>query len=169
MKGDVRMNNLGKVIVVVLLVAAVGIVIAFKNLKAEAEPEPAESLALPKLVDLGAGTCIPCKLMAPILEELKTEFKDRLEVIFIDIRENPNEAKKYQIKLIPTQIFFDGAGKELFRHEGFYSREDILGKWKELGFDFTAKKEVAFSRMEPVIADSRSKDKVCYMCDGDIR
>jgi thioredoxin 1 len=189
MKGEVRMNDLGKVIVVVALIAAVGIVIALKSQKAEptASQEPQagsfspeslgseqiqakarENLALPKLVDLGAGTCIPCKMMAPILEELKTEFKDKLEIVFIDVRENPDQAKKYRINLIPTQIFYDGAGKELFRHEGFYSREDILGKWTEFGFDFTTKKADAFSRLEPAVADSRPKDKVCYMCDGDI-
>ncbi|RKY08892.1 MAG: thioredoxin [Planctomycetota bacterium] len=155
------MNNPGKVIIVVVLIAAVGIVIAFKNQKAEPthsqEPQatsspidssaseqiqanPAETLALPKLVDLGAGTCIPCKMMAPILEELKTQFKDKFEVVFIDVWKNPDQAKKYRINIIPTQIFYDGAGKELFRHEGFYSREDILGKWKEVGFDFAARK-----------------------------
>jgi len=155
------MNNLGKVIVVAVLIAAVGIVIALKNQEAEPtvsqEPQAespsvdssiseqiqsnaAENLALPKLVDLGAGTCIPCKMMAPILEELKTEFKDKFEVVFIDVWKNPDQAKEYQINLIPTQIFYDGARKELFRHEGFYSREDILGKWKEFGFDFAARK-----------------------------
>ena len=183
------MNNLGKVIVVVVLIAAVGIVIALKNQNADPpasqEPQaasssiessgseqmqakPAETLALPKLVDLGAKTCIPCKMMAPILEELKTQFKDKFEVVFIDVWENPDQAKEYRINLIPTQIFYDGAGKELFRHEGFYSREDILGKWKEFGFDFALEKAEAFSRLEPAVADGRPKDKICYMCDGDI-
>ena len=167
MKGDIDMNNLGKVIVVILLIAVVGIVIALKNQKAEptdsqgtqasssgelsgseqGQAKATETSALPKLIDLGAGTCIPCKMMAPILEELKVEFQDKFEVIFIDVRENPDQSKKYGIKLIPTQIFYDGAGKELFRHEGFYSREDILGKWKEFGFDFAAKKAEGFSRL----------------------
>lgn len=101
--------------------------------------EPASALpggALPKLVDLGAGKCIPCKMMAPILEELKAEYKGRLDVVFIDVWENPNAGDPYGIKLIPTQIFFDAKGKELFRHEGFFSKEDILAKWKELGVEF---------------------------------
>lgn len=88
---------------------------------------------LPRLVDLGAGKCIPCKKMAPILEELKREFAGRLEVEFIDLWENPRAGDPYQIRVIPAQIFYDAAGRELFRHEGFYSREDILNKWKELG------------------------------------
>ena len=88
---------------------------------------------LPKLLDLGATKCIPCKKMAPILEELKKEYAGKLEVEFIDVWKTPDEAKKYEIKLIPTQIFFDASGKELFRHEGFFGKEDILAKWQELG------------------------------------
>ena len=90
---------------------------------------------MPRLVDLGAGKCIPCKLMAPILEELKKEYKGRLQVEVIDVWESPDAGKKYKINLIPTQIFFDTAGKELFRHEGFFAKKDILAKWKELGVD----------------------------------
>jgi len=91
---------------------------------------PKESL--PRLVDLGADKCIPCKMMAPILENLKEEYKDQFEVEFIDVWKNPDAGKQYRIKLIPTQIFFDSKGKEVFRHEGFFSKEDILAKWKEL-------------------------------------
>jgi thioredoxin 1 len=90
---------------------------------------------LPKLLDLGAGKCIPCKKMAPILEELKKEYAGKMEVGFVDVWQNPDAANKYGIRLIPTQIFYDAAGKELFRHEGFFGKEDILGKWKALGVD----------------------------------
>lgn len=90
----------------------------------------------PKLVDLGAGKCIPCKMMAPILEELKEEYQGKFDVVFIDVWENKSAGDRYGIRVIPTQIFFDADGKELFRHEGFYSKEDILGKWKELGIAF---------------------------------
>ena len=72
-------------------------------------------------------------MMAPILEELKSECKGKLEVIFIDVWKNPQEGPKYKIRVIPTQIFFDASGKELFRHEGFFSKEDILAKWKGFG------------------------------------
>jgi thioredoxin 1 len=91
---------------------------------------------VPRLVDLGAGKCVPCKMMAPILEELKTEFAGRLDVEFIDVWKNPDAAEPYNIRLIPTQVFLDPQGLELFRHEGFYGRQDILAKWSELGFDF---------------------------------
>lgn len=102
-----------------------------------AAPEAPAEKKLPKLVDLGAGMCIPCQKMAPILEELKKEYAGKLEVEFIDVRKNPDAAKKYGIQLIPTQIFYDSTGKELFRNEGFLGKEDILAKWKELGIKFT--------------------------------
>ena len=88
---------------------------------------------LPKLLDLGANKCIPCKAMAPILDELKKEYAGKLEVEFIDVWKNPDAGKPYGIQMIPTQIFFDASGKELFRHTGFFGKDDILTKWKELG------------------------------------
>jgi len=108
--------------------------------EAKASPATAATIAkLPRLVDLGAGKCIPCKMMAPILEGLKKEYAGRLNVEFIDVWENPDAGKPYGIEMIPTQIFFDAEGKELFRHVGFFAKEDILGKWKELGVDVAAK------------------------------
>jgi len=89
--------------------------------------------ALPRLVDLGADKCIPCKMMAPILAELDKEYAGQLNVVFIDVWKNRAEGTRYGIQLIPTQIFFDASGKELFRHEGFYAKKDILAKWAELG------------------------------------
>jgi thioredoxin 1 len=95
--------------------------------------------ALPRLVDLGADKCVPCKMMAPVLKELTKEYEGRLRVEFIDVWKNPDAGKAYKISLIPTQIFFDAAGKELFRHEGFFSKQDILAKWKELGVNLKSK------------------------------
>ncbi|MCE9614752.1 MAG: thioredoxin family protein [Lentisphaerae bacterium] len=103
--------------------------------------EPAANTAVPRLVDLGAGKCIPCKMMAPILADLKQTYAGRMEVTFIDVWEKPDEAKKYGINIIPTQIFYDAQGKELFRHEGFYGKEDIFAKWKEFGLDLAAAAE----------------------------
>lgn len=97
------------------------------------------SAALPRLLDLGADKCVPCKMMAPILEEIKEEFADNFTVEFIDVWKNPDTAKPFSIRVIPTQIFFAADGTELFRHEGFFSREDILAKWKELGIDLPNK------------------------------
>lgn len=91
--------------------------------------------ALPRLLDLGAGKCVPCKMMMPILADLRESYTGKLEVAFIDVWEDPEAAKPYEIRIIPTQIFYDADGKELFRHEGFFAKEDILAKWKELGVE----------------------------------
>jgi len=96
---------------------------------------PAKQPTHPRLVDLGADKCIPCKMMAPVLTQLRSEYEGRMDVEFIDVWKNPDAGKAYKIKLIPTQIFFDASGKELFRHEGFFSKQDILAKWQELGVD----------------------------------
>ena len=143
------MKNTWKIVIVLLLAVSVFAVVLQKksqsnsgkpqtvvndaNIAAAQTQQANQSAKLPRLLDLGADKCIPCKLMAPILEGLKEEYKSRLEVVFIDVWKKPDEAKKYGIKLIPTHIFYDSNDKELFRHEGFFSKEDILAKWKEFG------------------------------------
>lgn len=134
------MNTRRKVIAVLILAAAVVAVQALKHHQQTSRAIAAsvriqEPTHLPRLVDLGAGKCIPCKAMAPILEELRETQADRFSVVFIDVWENPEAAKPYQFNLIPTQIFFDKDGKEQWRHEGFLGKEEILAKWKELGVD----------------------------------
>ena len=89
--------------------------------------------AIPRLVDLGSDKCVPCKKMAPILERISEEYQGTLIVEFINVRTNPDAGKEWNIRVIPTQIFIDASGKELFRHEGFMAKDAILGKWNELG------------------------------------
>lgn len=151
------MNTTGKIVIVVVLVIAVAAVVNLKRSKTEdtgaaAVEEPVEvtinieaeesvtttsesSKALPRLVDIGSDTCIPCKMMEPILDELKKEYAGSFKVDFLDVKKNPAFAEEYGIRLIPTQIFYDADGKECFRHEGFISKEDILAKWGELGVE----------------------------------
>ncbi len=131
---------------------------------ASAVPSPGR----PRLIDLGADKCIPCKMMAPILEELQKEYAGRIEVVFIDVWKNSDAGKPYGIRVIPTQIFFDASGQERFRHEGFFSKQDILKKWQELGVDLTAKQSAGIVREKPVAADTRPRDRVCSLCDGDV-
>ncbi len=136
------MSKVAKITTVAVLALAICGVIILKQRMSPTyvAQDDVHAKALPFLLDLGAGKCIPCKMMAPILEELKKEYAGSLKVEVIDVEENPDIAEKYQVRIIPTQIFFDAAGKELFRHEGFYSKEDILEKWKELGVQLTKAK-----------------------------
>lgn len=95
-----------------------------------------ESGGIPVLLDLGADKCVPCKMMAPMLEEMKVTFVGQLDVRFIDVWKDAAAAREHGVRVIPTQIFFDEEGYELFRHQGFFSREDMLAKWAELGYVF---------------------------------
>jgi len=181
-EGVSLMNKVGKIGIVVVLIAVVVVVIAVKSNKsgqgtaapgdsrtpAEYMPDQLTGKGLPALIDLGAGTCIPCKLMAPILEELKKEMEGRLVVRFLDLSKYPGLAEVYRISIQPTQIFYDASGKELFRHEGFYSKEDILSKWKEFGVVLSAPQLPAFERLTPAKIDDRPKESICYICDGNI-
>jgi thioredoxin 1 len=144
-KGDRHtMDRLIKIGIVAALGVAVVVAVAVRRnqsgdpVAVTQGPEQVTGKGLPTLIDLGADKCIPCKMMAPILEEMKNEYKGRLDVIFIDVWKDPAPGQRYGINLIPTQIFFDPNGKELFRHEGFFSKEDILAKWNEFGVDLTA-------------------------------
>jgi thioredoxin 1 len=143
------------IIVILLLVVAVVGVMATKNKKSDESsldlnssveqsvPSGSDTntsvavISLPKLLDLGADKCIPCKMMTPILDEIEKTYAGQLNVEFIDVWKDPSAGEKYSIRSIPTQIFYAADGKELFRHEGFFPKEDILEKWKELGVDLS--------------------------------
>ena len=85
------------------------------------------------MVDLGAKKCIPCKMMAPIIEELVREYQGRAAVLFIDVWENPDAAPKFGVRAIPTQIFYDAQGKEISRHEGFMDKASIVAVFQQQG------------------------------------
>ena len=87
------------------------------------------------MLDLGADACIPCKMMAPIMTKLEKEYKGRADIIFIDVWKHPEQAKRFKVKAIPTQIFFDENGKEAGRHVGFLKEAAIVGKLKDLGVE----------------------------------
>lgn len=141
------MNTTTKIAIVIVLITTVAVVLIAKN----RTPVPSVTTVvqqgtntavaspvnqnIPRLLDLGATKCVPCKMMKPILDELKSDYAGKLDVVFIDVWENGEAAKKYGVESIPTQIFFNETGKELYRHVGFMAKEDILAKWKELGFN----------------------------------
>ena len=106
---------------------------AGKEAESRVAQADSQTAKLPRLVDLGKGTCIPCKKMKPILDELTVEYKGRAIVKVIDLRYEPQEAREYGIRLIPTQIFYDAEGNEVYRHEGFMDKQSIERKFAEMG------------------------------------
>ena len=93
---------------------------------------PVPTPGLVTMLDLGAHKCIPCKMMAPIIAELQKEYKGRASIIFIDVWEHREQAQRYGIRGIPTQIFYDKEGKEVGRHLGFLEKKSIVATFDKL-------------------------------------
>ncbi len=96
-------------------------------------PKDIAQSPLPKLLDFGRGICIPCKRMAPVLQELSEEYKGRVIIKIIEIDRENQLTVANRIRLIPTQIFFDSKNKEVFRHEGFMDKERIKKVFEKMG------------------------------------
>lgn len=123
------------IIVLIFLISAVAVILV-KNSSRDVMGEVVESVAqksLPRLLDLGSHSCVPCKMMMPILDTLREVYTGKINIEFIDVWENREAAAQYGIRAIPSQIIYDASGKELFRHEGFWSRKEIELKCEELG------------------------------------
>ncbi len=89
----------------------------------------------PTLAEFGRGTCIPCKEMKPILENLAAEYQDRLNVSIVSVDEYRELTNYFRIMAIPTQIGFDSSGKEVFRHVGFWPKDQIVAQLSQLGIN----------------------------------
>jgi len=89
----------------------------------------------PVLVDFGANSCVPCRQMRPILKEIGTEYLEKAKVLVIDVYKYQKLAQEHKVMLIPTLVFFDSKGKEVFRHVGVLDKEKIVAKLKEIGME----------------------------------
>ncbi len=85
------------------------------------------------MIDLGRKNCIQCKRMAPILEKLEKEYRGKAAIVFINLLEDPEQQYVYRLKALPTQIFFNPEGEEVYRHVGFMSEKDIVAQLKKMG------------------------------------
>jgi len=88
----------------------------------------------PALYEFGAGYCVSCKEMAKIMAELTKSHRDQVEFRMVYVDKDKDLFQQYKIMLIPTQVFLDASGKEVERHIGALSREEVLQKLKELKF-----------------------------------
>lgn len=102
-----------------------------EGLKKESSKIPVKGIVT--MIDLGAKECIPCKMMAPILVKLEKAYHGKAAIVFIDVWENKNQAKRFGIRGIPTQIFFDENGKEIYRHTGFFDEDSIIAQLTKMG------------------------------------
>ena len=98
---------------------------------------PGAANALPRFVDLGTTTCAPCRVMLGVMSELEQRYPGAMIVEFVNVNDRPDDARRYGVEIIPTQIFYSPDGRELFRHVGVFRTEEVVAKWAELGFRMT--------------------------------
>lgn len=131
------MNSKGYINVawVVGVIVLVGSVAAFKNQgdRTGSEIPTAQAAAVPRLLEIGAGKCIDCQKMAALIKELEEEYRGKVVFESIDVMVDGSAQRTYEVRIIPTQIFYDRAGVEVWRHEGFLPREEVVAKLTELG------------------------------------
>ena len=121
---------------------------------------------LPRLLDLGSTQCTPCKRMAPILDNLRHDYAGIVDIEFIDVRKDAAAGMVHGIRVIPTQVFLDGAGNEVFRHEGFFSRDQIEAIFRDsLGVALIPASEASDSSV-PAPEDSVGTDEEDFFIEG---
>lgn len=85
------------------------------------------------MIDLGADKCVPCKMMAPIMAKVEKAYEGRATIVFIDVWKHNEQAGRFGIRAIPTQIFYDEAGREVYRHVGFMGEKEIVKQLGKMG------------------------------------
>lgn len=137
------MKSAVRTAILLLFILALGAVIALRS-GSQASPtgqgEPSlismeSQTGLPKIICLGAGACVPCKMMEPVREELRAEYAGRMLVVFHDVWKDQSTGRRYNIRGIPTTIFYDAEGNERSRAEGYMSKEQILDRFARLGIE----------------------------------
>lgn len=136
-----------KTIIVIILILVIGVIFIYKNntknneilnekVKNRNENEVniyANEKNLPVLLEFSSTTCEPCKSMIPIMESIKTKYEDKIIVKNINIYEDNINPQKYNIRVVPTQIFLNPNGKIMYRHEGIFSENEIIEQLKKMG------------------------------------
>lgn len=125
-----------KIFVVGILIISVAGIWGYKKYQINNNPKniaQTEFKNMPALLEFSSETCYPCKQMKPVIEEIKKDYEGKAMVKIVDVYEDMELAEKYNIRLIPTQIFLDKEGKEYFRHEGLFPKEEIIKIFNEMG------------------------------------
>ena len=122
-----------RIFLTLLFLATAGQGLAAQSPLISGDPQTVPVEGMVTMVDIGAKACIPCKMMIPVIESLSEEYEGRAAIVFIDVWKNPGEGEKFGIRAIPTQIFYDRDGKEVMRHEGYFSKEAIVKVLTKLG------------------------------------
>ena len=125
-----------------ILISLSALVLLFTTAASAADFSNVPAKGAVTMIDLGAKKCIPCKMMAPILAKLEKAYQGKANIVFIDVWENRAQAPRFKVRAIPTQIFFNEKGEEVFRHVGFLDEKTIIEQMTQMGVaqpDFTNK------------------------------
>lgn len=125
-----HVRNLGKIVPIEVSASWVRTQAALAK---ENPVDQARTSGLPTMVDFGSNGCRPCDMMTPILEELKKEYAGKANILFVHVNQEQILAARFGIQSIPVQVFFDKNGQEVFRHIGFFPKEEILKQLQSMG------------------------------------
>ena len=115
-----------------LLVVVTGLTFPLTGPACGQASAPAKSR--PAIYDFGSGRCLNCRKMEKILEAVKGQYSQQVEVRLIYVDQDRDLARQYKIMLIPTQVFVDASGQEVFRHLGLFPKDELVKKLQELKF-----------------------------------
>jgi len=121
---------------IILALVGLGVVaaLALREQRVQAPLVQAHAVGGARLVELGSTSCQSCKAMHEELAQLRQECGTSITVEEIDVWRDKEAARRYGIKVIPTQVLFDSTGREVDRHVGFLARADIKQRFAQRGF-----------------------------------
>jgi len=128
---------ISKTLVLIFLAIALATSCGAANASKEnkGEDTASEGNILVTFVELGSVRCIPCRMMQPIMKDIEKDYAGQVKVVFHDVWTPEGEpfAASYKIRVIPTQVFLDKDGKEYFRHEGFFPKDELVKVLQQKG------------------------------------
>lgn len=119
-------------ITLALILMLLALVSCSKKEKQNSQKESSSSVSsanyIVTFIELGSVRCVPCRMMQPIMEEIEKDYAGKVKVVFYDVWTEAGRpyAEFYRIRVIPTQIFLDKDGKEYYRHEGYFPKDELI-------------------------------------------
>jgi thioredoxin 1 len=120
-------NRILVFMVAVSVLAAASVLAQSKESGIQSDNAVRAAPPLVTFVELGSVKCIPCRQMQPVMKAIEEKYGKQVHVVFYDVWQPDQReyAQKYEIRVIPTQVFLGKDGKEFFRHEGFFPETEI--------------------------------------------
>ncbi|MEJ2671958.1 MAG: thioredoxin family protein [Deltaproteobacteria bacterium] len=97
-------------------------------------PGPAAAKALPVLLEFGRKGCNICQRSESIVQAVKDQYPGRFEVRRFYINQEQSWFYRYKVAIVPSQVFLDAEGREVYRHAGVFKIDDLIRKLRELKF-----------------------------------